>query len=93
LKKFKYRNDPVVDWSCKYGVNITAVPNVGAWGGGSTKCSKYNTYANRISIVLQNVHDETALGYINDSTVSPTQHILICYTHRRLGRSAPRAKE
>jgi hypothetical protein len=32
LKKFKYRNDPAVNWSCKYGVNITAAPNVGAWG-------------------------------------------------------------
>ena len=59
---------------------------------GSTKRSKCNTYANRISIVLQNVHPETALGYINDSTLTPTQHILICYTHWRLGRFAPRAK-
>jgi len=32
LKKFKYRNDPAVNWSCKYGVNITAVPNVEACG-------------------------------------------------------------
>jgi len=59
---------------------------------GSTKCSKCNTYANRIPIVLQNVHPETALGHINEWTVTPTQHILICYTHWRLGRFAPRAK-
>jgi hypothetical protein len=37
-----------------------------------TKCSKCDIYANRIPIVLQNVHAETALGYINDCTVSPT---------------------
>jgi len=33
FEEIKHRNDPSVNWSCKYGVNIIAAPNVGAWGG------------------------------------------------------------